>query len=84
MVVREVLSGSQASRAGFQTGDVILSYDGVRVFRPGELFLAATAGFAGGSARVEILRDQQPTSLYVSSGLLGVLLDSDRRAPQGD
>ena len=84
VVVREVLSGSQASRAGFQTGDVILSYDGVRIFRPGELSRAATAGVAGGSARVEILRDRQPTSLYVSRGLLGVLLDSDRRAPQGD
>jgi hypothetical protein len=77
----EVLAGSAASEAGLRRGDTILSYDDARVFRPGELLVASSAGELGRSIPMEILRDGRRETLYIRRGPLGTLLEHSRAEP---
>jgi hypothetical protein len=81
LVAREVLDGSMASEAGIVVGDIILGYDGIRLFRPTELLLATAAGEPGEQVRLEIVREGEPLSLYVRRGPLGVMLESVSEPP---
>lgn len=80
----EILHGSTASDAGLQRGDFILSYDGLRVFSPGELLLASSQGEPGHSVRVEILRDGETRIVHVRRGPLGVMIEHSRGEPLRD
>jgi hypothetical protein len=82
VLVRGLLGSSPATDSGLQVGDVILSYAGERVFRPGELKRATTEGVPGESVRVELVRQGEPISLYVPRGPLGALLRTERMAPR--
>ncbi len=77
----EVLTGSSASDAGLRQGDIIVRYDDVRIFGPGELMVASSSGSTGGSVPLEILRDGRRRTLYVERGPLGALMEHNRAAP---
>ncbi len=81
LVAARVLSGSSASEAGLRRGDMILRYGDVRVFKPGELLMAAAHAEPGTSIPLEILRDGRRRTLYVDPGPLGVIIDPTRGEP---
>jgi len=83
-VVRDVLDASPASQAGFRPGDTILSYDGARIFSPGELKRATFEGRAGDQVRVEYMRDGERQSVIVARGPMGLLLKPQTLPPIGD
>ncbi len=80
----EVLSGGSANHAGLRRGDVILRYDDVRIFGPGELLVTSSRGETGSSVRMEILRDGRRRTLYIDRGPLGALLNHNRAIPLED
>jgi outer membrane murein-binding lipoprotein Lpp len=80
----EILANSAASEAGLRRGDIILSYDDVRVFRPSGLVVASSAGELGRSVPMEILRDGRPRTLYIERGPPGALTNHIRVAPGRD
>jgi hypothetical protein len=82
VVLRSVLERSPATEAGLEAGDVILSYDDRRVFRPGELKRMTASGSAGASVSVEIVRKGRRISLSVPNGPLGVFMRVDRLEPE--
>jgi hypothetical protein len=77
----EVLAGSSASDAGLRRGDIIVRYDDLRIFNPGELMVASSASDTGGSVALEVLRDGRRRTLYVRRGPLGALVEHSRAAP---
>jgi hypothetical protein len=82
VVLRSLLERSPATEAGFEAGDVILSYDDRRIFRPGELKRMTASGSAGESVSVEIVRKGRRISLSVPRGPLGVFMRADRLEPE--
>jgi len=82
VIVRNLLERSPAAEAGIEAGDVILSYDDQRVFRPDELKRMSTSGSAGESVSVEIARQGRRISLTVPRGPLGVFMRVDTLAPE--
>ena len=81
IVVRDVLSGSQASEVGILPGDQILRYDGARIFAPRELSRSTSTGEAGAPVRIEVLRQGRPEVLWLERGPIGVMLDHENLAP---
>ncbi len=81
VLIRELITGSPAGAAGLKTGDVVLRYDGKRIFTTRELQTATGAGRVGENVPVEVDRDGQTMTLYVPRGPLGVYLDMHRSAP---
>ena len=82
VVLRSLLERSPANEAGLEAGDVILSYDDRRVFRPGDLKRMTASGSAGASVPVEIARKQRRISLSVPRGPLGVFMRVERLEPE--
>jgi len=80
----EVLTGSLASDAGLRQGDVILSYDDVRLFRPSDLLVASSRGESGRSVPIEVLRGGRRQTLYVRRGPLGAIIKNIRAEPLED
>lgn len=80
----DVLDGGAASRAGLRSGDIIVRYDGVRVFKSGDILNVSTAGEPGESVPVQILRDDRIRTVYVRRGPLGVIVKSHRGSPISD
>ena len=85
VVVSDVFMRSPAEEADIRERDVVLRYDGGRVFTPQELRRATKGGVAGESVPVELLRGGVLIRLFVARGPLGITLISDSRppAPQG-
>ena len=81
LVIENVLSLTEASEAGFRSGDEVLGYDGRRVFRYGELLHATAGGDLGEYVPVDLLRDGEIHSIQVRRGPLGVLLRAEVREP---
>ncbi len=84
LVAAEVLQGSAASDAGLQRGDVILRYDDVRVFNPGEILKASALADPGTSVPVVVLRDGETRTVYMQTGTLGVVLEHSSNEPLTD
>jgi hypothetical protein len=82
VIIRSLLERSPAAEAGIEAGDVILSYDDRRVFRPEEFKRMTTSGSAGESVSVEIARQGRRISLTVPRGPLGVFMRVDTLAPE--
>lgn len=82
VVIREMLQGSPARTAGLLPGDVVLRYDGKRMFATHDLQNATASGRGGESIPVEIVRNGQVMTLYLQRGPLGVYLDADSAKPQ--
>lgn len=80
-----VLDGGAASKAGLRRGDVIVRYDGVRVYKSGDILNLATTGEPGESVPVQIQRnDGAVRTMYVSRGPLGVIVKPHRGSPLSD
>ena len=69
--VQDLLRGSAAADAGVQSGDVILSYAGERVFDPSTLYQWTKEGAIGESVELEILRGGRIVTVEVPRGPLG-------------
>ena len=70
--VTGVLASSPAERAGLQSGDEIVAYDGKRVFDVGELNQLTMQGTSGESVVVDVRRNGQNVQLVLPRGPLGV------------
>ena len=79
--VASVMSGSVAERAGLESGDVIVSYAGERMFRLRELQSATRGGNYGESVQLSVRRDGEVVAIEVPRGPLGVTLNRTRREP---
>jgi membrane-associated protease RseP (regulator of RpoE activity) len=82
VAVQAVLGDSPAASAGIEAGDVLLRYDGERVFSASELVRATMAGRQGESVDVEVMRGGELRRTTVPRGPLGVTLAPKRVAPE--
>ncbi len=70
--VREVLANSPAGYAGLETGDLVISYVGQRVFHSNEFKASTTAGEAGVLVSIEVERGGEFYRFRVPRGPLGI------------
>ena len=80
--VKQVLGGSAASSAGLRPGDQILSYGGIRVFKPADLRMATAAGTRGEQVRLVVGRGGTSFAVGVPRGPLGVLTNAKSSPPR--
>jgi hypothetical protein len=81
-VVAGVEGRSPADVAGLETGDVVLSYDRVRIFSPGDLAAEIDAAPPGGSARLIVRRQGRTIRIDVPTGPLGASFAATQEVPQ--
>ncbi len=81
IAVGTVIATSPAERAGFQTGDVIKSYGGERVFSSAQLVNLRSAGNLGKYVIVEIIRDGELMQITMPRGPMGIQTRPDRVDP---
>ncbi len=81
VTVQRVLSGSAAESAGLRPGDVLIGYQGERVYAASDVRRATQAGDAGDTVTLEVLRDGQRIQAYVPRGPLGISMSSDSVLP---
>lgn len=72
--IASIIPGSAADTAGLRVGDIVMAYDGVRVFVPGDLQSQTRAGTRGETVGVQVERNGSTQSLSVLRGPLGVTL----------
>ncbi len=82
VVVSDVLQGSAAEAAGVLPGDIVLRYDGVRIFNRGELLRATTEGRARSNVAVDVVRGGESRRVYIPRGPLGITLKAESLPPQ--
>jgi len=82
--VASVMQGSPADHAGFETGDMILSYADQKVFQWSEINKATTQGLRGEAVIVNVLRNGELLNISVPRGPLGVKLIPAFGEPLGD
>ncbi len=71
--VRRVMVGSAAAQAGIAEGDVLLSYDGERLFGFDDLRTASYQGEPGDTVLLEVRRDDGTVSqMIVTRGPMGI------------
>jgi hypothetical protein len=73
-----VMASSPGERAGLQTGDQILNYDGQRVFSTWELVQQTMGGGGEGTVVVDLLRDGAPMQVVLPRGPIGVEVGRSR------
>ena len=83
VVMNELLEGSPAESYGFESGDVVVAYDGQRVFHGRELRRATATGERGEWITVDVLRGDQEVRLRAQRGPLGAKLKPARILPDG-
>lgn len=81
VLVEKVLESSPAQEIGLQPGDVILGYDGLRVFSNRDIRTARANGEAGDPVPLRIERNGEVLELEIPRGPLGVHLDSKSVLP---
>ncbi len=82
--VASVMQGSPADQAGFETGDMILSYADKNIFKWNEINKATTQGLRGEAVIVNVLRDGELLNISVPRGPLGVKLMPATGEPLGN
>ncbi len=71
--VRRVMPGSAAAAAGISEGDILLSYDGERLFRFNDLRAASYRGEPGASVLMEVRReDGTVAQMVITRGPMGI------------
>lgn len=81
VMVSSVMAGSPAESSGFQTGDIILSYDNQKILNWTDIRSATIQGDIGSYTSIEILRDGAQINLTIPRGTLGVQLESTQLKP---
>ena len=81
VVIRELLENSPGRSFGFESGDVVLSYDDRLIFRGRELRRATTQGERGEWVTVDVLRNGEVVRLRAQRGPIGAQLQSARILP---
>ena len=76
------MSGSPAEIYGFQSEDIILSYDDQKILNWRDIRKATLQGEIGSYTNVEILRDGSRMNFTVPRGTLGVQLASVQLPPE--
>ena len=82
VLIMDVMQESPAQQNGLSASDMIVSYDGTRVFSTKELQELTGGGDASSWVVVEISRNGEPLSVFVPGGPLGVRLTTGRVLPQ--
>lgn len=77
VTIRRVLTGSAAEAAGLEPGDVVLRYDGARVYAVPDLRRSVRSGESGDTVAVDILRGGNRIQTYLPRGPLGISMSSD-------
>ncbi len=70
--ISNVMASSPGERAGLQSGDQIVSYDGQRVFSTWELVQKTMGGGDEGTVVIDLLRDGAPMQIVLPRGPIGV------------
>jgi PDZ domain len=81
-VVADVERQSRADAAGLQAGDIIVSYDRVRIFSPNDLLAEIDAGKPGTIARLGVHRSGRPIRIDVPAGPLGASIGATQEVPE--
>lgn len=81
VLIERVLESSPAQEIGLQPGDVIVGYDGARVFSRRDIRTARGSGEAGDPVPLRIERNGEVLELEIPRGPLGVHLDSTSVIP---
>ena len=81
VLVMDVMQDSPAQQNGLNASDVIVSYDGRRVFSINELQELTSGGDSSSWVLVEMRRNGEPLSAYVPGGPLGIRLTTGRVLP---
>lgn len=76
-----IMHQSPAGEYGMIDGDMITGYDGQRIFSSRELLELTSGGNTGTLVIVEVIREGQPTTLYLPRGPLGIRLQTTRVRP---
>lgn len=79
VVVDHVILNSPAGDAGLQRGDIVISYDGERVFELQEFKQETAYGEPGDLVLLDVIRDDEEVVLQVPRGPLGI-----RMKPRSD
>jgi hypothetical protein len=82
VVVDDVLRNSPGEQAGLEPGDVVLSYEGRRIFKAPELKQATVQGQRGDRVVIDVLRDGEVVRVYATRGPLGAKLRGKRMLPE--
>lgn len=82
VVMGELLGGSPAEQYGFEAGDVVVSYDGKRIFHGPELRRATAQGERGDWVTIDVLRGGEVVRVRARRGPLGVKLRPARILPE--
>ena len=72
--IDSVIGQSAAAQAGLETGDVLYSYAGERIFTVRDLQSQTTAGQRDESVPVQVIRQGDVVDLYISRGPMGVTI----------
>jgi len=84
IVVGSIMETSQAQNAGFRRGDVIVRYDGERVFSSLHLVRLRSSGKLGAPIIVEITRDGQPMQITIPRGPMGMGAGTEQVDPRAN
>jgi hypothetical protein len=76
VTVDHVIADSPAGDAGLQKGDVVIRYDGERVFHPQELKRATNRGELGDLVLLDVMRDGEAVTLRLPRGPVGIRMKS--------
>lgn len=81
--VAGVLHGSAAERAGLRDGDVVISYDGRRIFEGQALLGATVQGDQGAQTELVVRREGGDVRVVLPRGPIGIRLLPARVPPDG-
>lgn len=81
VVIDGVLRDSPGDQAGLEPGDVVLSYEGRRIYKAPELKRATIQGQVGDRVTIDVLRDGERVRVYALRGPLGARLRPERILP---
>ena len=81
VVLAHLLHGSPAMDAGLRDGDVVLSYNDVRIFQPRDLQRATTTSAPAQLTPMLVLRDGEEIRVFLPAGPIGVQLDAKAILP---
>jgi membrane-associated protease RseP (regulator of RpoE activity) len=85
VLVTDLISRSPGERAGLETGDTILSYNGLKIFRPRDLVTAISAAEAGEQVWIEARTSGGETKdIRIPAGPIGIKMGVVQQAPELD